>query len=75
MLLNNVDVRGVGWGAYAFTHPGYMAQQWARLVPMIEAGIVAPPVGRVYPADDFGRALLDMDARAALGKLVVRLRD
>lgn len=75
LLLNNVDVRGVGWGAYAFARPGYLAQQWARLVPMIEAGIVAPPVGRVYGPDGFGQALLDMDARAALGKLVVRLRD
>ena len=75
LLLNNTDVRGVGWGEYAFSHPGYMRQQWAQLVPMIEAGVVKPPVGKVYPIDEFGQALIDMDARAALGKLVVKIRD
>lgn len=75
LLLTNTDVRGVGWGEYAFSHPGYMAQQWAQLVPMIEAGIVKPPVGKVYPIEEFGQALIDMDARAALGKSVVRIRD
>ena len=29
LLLNNVDVRGVGWGAYAMVRPDYMQQQWA----------------------------------------------
>ncbi|HWJ68365.1 MAG TPA: NADPH:quinone oxidoreductase family protein [Nocardioides sp.] len=75
LLLNNIDVRGVGWGAYAFTTPGYLQRQWAQLVPMIEAGVVRPPVGKVYPIDEFGQALVDLDSRAALGKLVVRLRD
>ena len=74
LLLNNVDVRGVGWGAYAFARPGYLARQWAQLVPMIEAGTVKPPIGKVYPIEDFGRALADMDARATLGKSVVRIR-
>jgi NADPH2:quinone reductase len=75
LLLNNTDVRGVGWGEYAFSHPGYMDQQWAQLVPMVESGTVKPPVGRVYPIEEFGQALIDMDARAALGKSVVRIRD
>lgn len=75
LLLNNVDVRGVGWGAYAMVRPGYMQAQWQRLVPMIESGVVRPPIGKVYPLEEFGRALVDMDSRAALGKSVVRVRD
>src|SRR3954462_6605276 len=43
LLLNNIDVRGVGWGAYAMVRPGYMQQQWQALVPMIESGDVHPP--------------------------------
>ena len=74
LLLNNVDVRGVGWGAYAMTRPGYMHEQWAELVPMIEAGIVKPPVGATYTFEEFGTALLDMDQRRTLGKSVVRVR-
>ena len=38
LLLNNIDVRGVGWGAYAMVRPGYMQEQWAALVPMIDVG-------------------------------------
>ncbi|MDO9455194.1 NADPH:quinone oxidoreductase family protein [Nocardioides sp.] len=75
LLLNNVDVRGVGWGAFAMTRPGYMQEQWARLVPMIEAGHVKPPIGRLYELDEFGQALVDMDERRTLGKSVVRVRD
>ncbi len=75
LLLNNIDVRGVGWGAYGFFRPGYFAEQWQRLLPMIESGVVKPPVGRVYDLDEFGQALSDMDARLTLGKSVVRVRD
>jgi NADPH2:quinone reductase len=75
LLLNNVDVRGVGWGAYAMVRPGYMGEQWCRLVPMLSSGAVKPPVGKVYDLEDFGQALADMDERRAQGKLVVRVRD
>ncbi len=74
LLLNNVDVRGVGWGAYAMARPDFMQQQWRELVPMIEAGVVRPPIGATYDLDGFGQALLDMAARRTLGKSVVRVR-
>ena len=74
LLLNNIDVRGVGWGAYAMLRPGYMQQQWADLVPMLESGVIDPPIGATYAAEEFGRALEDLDGRAVLGKAVVRLR-
>src|SRR3954464_3069368 len=44
LLLNNVDVRGVGWGAYAMVRPGCMRRQWDALLPMLESGVVGPPV-------------------------------
>ncbi len=74
LLLRNTDVRGVGWGAYAMTRPGYMQKQWQRLAPMIESGVVRPPIGATYDMADFGRALVDMDERRTLGKSVVRVR-
>jgi len=75
LLLNNVDVRGVGWGAFAMMRPGYMQQQWAELLPMMESGVIKPPVGTTYALEDFGQALLDMEQRKTLGKSVVRARD
>jgi NADPH2:quinone reductase len=75
LLLGNLDVRGVGWGGYAMTRPAYLREQWQTLLPMIESGVVAPPVGATYELAGFGRALQDMEARRTLGKAVVRVRD
>jgi len=74
LLLNNIDVRGVGWGAYAMTRQDFMQQQWRELVPMIESGVVKPPIGATYDMDRFGQALIDMADRKTLGKSVVRVR-
>jgi NADPH:quinone reductase len=74
LLLNNVDVRGVGWGAYAMVRPGFMAQQWRELEPMMSAGVIDPPIVSAYELEDFGRALNEMAARRTLGKTVVRVR-
>ncbi len=74
LLLNNVDVRGVGWGAYAMVRPGYMQQQWTELVPMMASGVIKPPIGATYELEEFGRALVDMDERKTLGKSVVKVR-
>jgi NADPH2:quinone reductase len=52
-----------------------MQEQWAALVPMMESGVVKPPIGETYDLDGFGRALLDMEARRTLGKSVVRVRN
>ena len=79
LLLNNVDVRGVGWGAYAMVRPGFMAQQWRELEPMMRAGTIDPPLstqfgGAAYDLEDFGRALSEMEDRRTLGKSIVRVR-
>lgn len=75
LLLNNVDVRGVGWGAYAMVRPGYMASQWEALLPMIESGVVDPPIGATYDLAEMGRALTEVDERRVLGKVVLKVRD
>lgn len=74
LLLNNVDVRGVGWGAYAMVRPGFMTRQWQELEPMMASGVIDPPLGATYELEEFGRALVEMDERRTLGKSVVRVR-
>jgi NADPH:quinone reductase len=73
LLLNNIDVRGVGWGAYAMTTANYMQEQWRDLEPMLADGTVKPPIGATYALDDFGLALEQMEHRRTLGKSVVVL--
>ncbi|MFA7267558.1 MAG: NADPH:quinone oxidoreductase family protein [Candidatus Nanopelagicales bacterium] len=74
LLLNNIDVRGVGWGAFAFARPGYIATQWASVASLIKSGAINPPVGNVYPLDDVGEAIAELGARRAHGKVVVAVR-
>jgi NADPH2:quinone reductase len=74
LLLNNIDVRGVGWGAFAMVRPGFMRRQWEALLPMMESGVIDPPVGATYPMEEFGRALAEMEQRQTLGKTVITLR-
>ena len=74
LLLTNVDVRGVGWGAFALGRSGYLQEQWQQLLPMIGSGLVAPAIGATYTLEGFGRALQEMADRRTLGKSVARVR-
>lgn len=71
LLLNNIDVRGVGWGMFVMTRPGVMQAQWDELVTMIRAGFVNPPVGATFPVEQAGHALSEMAERRVLGKTVL----
>lgn len=76
LLLNNIDVRGVGWGAYlAAAGPGFLRRQWDELLPMLASGVVSPPIGATYVLDGYATALRDLDERRATGKIVIRVRD
>jgi NADPH2:quinone reductase len=74
LLLNNVDAVGVGWGAWAATHPGYLQEQWAELEPLLAAGLVVPPEPVVYPLERAGDAIASLEDRSARGKVVVKIR-
>src|SRR5262245_37575648 len=74
LLLRNIDVRGVGWGGFAMSKPTYLREQWDLLLPMIESGVLDPPIGATYDLHDFARALLDMADRRTLGKTVALVR-
>lgn len=75
LLLNNLDVVGVGWGAYAKARPGYLLGQWTEILPKLESGAITPPIGGSYPVGEVRGALEAIEARRAMGKLVLRLRN
>jgi NADPH2:quinone reductase len=75
LLLNNVDVVGVGWGAWTLTHPGYLQEQWAALEPLLASGAVPAPEPVVYPLERAGEAIASLEDRSALGKVVVAVRE
>jgi NADPH:quinone reductase len=75
LLLNNIAVVGVGWGAYWSKRPDYLQEQWRELLPLLEAGQLVPPVGAAYPLEEAGAALADMEERRTVGRSVLRLAD
>jgi NADPH2:quinone reductase len=74
LLLNNVDVVGAGWGAWSFSHPGYLLEQWAELEPLLASGKVPAPQPEVYPLDRAAEAIASLENRTAKGKVVLRVR-
>ncbi|MBJ8347988.1 NADPH:quinone oxidoreductase family protein [Antrihabitans sp. YC2-6] len=74
LLLNNVDVRGVGWGAWFMSDPGYLAEQWAEVGPLLESGKIPAPEPVVYPLDAAAEAIASLENRTAKGKVVLRVR-
>ncbi|CAM4239561.1 Quinone oxidoreductase 1 [Mycobacterium basiliense] len=75
LLLNNIDVVGVGWGAWAGTHPGALAEQWAALNELLSSGKLPPPKPAVYPLQRAAAAVASLENRSARGKVVLRVRD
>lgn len=75
LLLNNVDVVGVGWGAWTMTHPGALAEQWEGLAALLKSGTLAIPQPDVYPISRAAEAVASLENRTARGKVVVRIRD
>jgi len=71
LLLNNISVVGVGWGAYAMGKPGYLQKQWAEVAPHVESGALTPPIGRTFSLDHATQALLELDERRATGKVLL----
>ncbi|OMC14401.1 MULTISPECIES: NADPH:quinone oxidoreductase family protein [unclassified Mycobacterium] len=75
LLLNNIDVVGVGWGAWTATHPDALAEQWAGLEGLLSSGRLTPPTPEVYPLEQAAAAVASLENRTAKGKVVVRVRD
>jgi len=75
LLLNNLEVIGAGWGAYAMSKPNLHGEIDEALRPMIDAGIVRPLIGARFPLERAAEALKLIDERRATGKVVLELAD
>lgn len=71
LLLNNVSVVGVGWGAYALSRPGHVGKEWEAMLPHLRSGALRPVVGATHPLEDAAAALRSLEGRTVTGKVVL----
>lgn len=75
LLLNNISVMGVGWGAFWMERrPEYLQEQWRELEPGIIDGTIRPIVTRTYPLAEAAAAIADIEQRRAVGRIVLEVR-
>ncbi|MGZ4275067.1 MAG: NADPH:quinone oxidoreductase family protein [Solirubrobacteraceae bacterium] len=73
LLLNNTEVVGAGWGAYAMGKPDVNREIGAVIDELVRAGFVRPIIGARFSLEDAAEAFRLIDARGALGKVVLEV--
>jgi NADPH2:quinone reductase len=73
ILLKNISVVGVLWGAYVQEHPHYPAEVHTVLAAWYSNGLVHPVVGACSIFEDAPCALRDLASRKICGKAVLSI--
>jgi NADPH:quinone reductase len=71
ILVKNVSVIGVVWGAQAARDPGFVNRQLRELVGWWQAGKLKPVVGATFPLAQAGDAMTALLSRKYPGKIVL----
>lgn len=74
ILLKNIAVVGLHWGAYARNEPARVPETFAALFQMYAEGRIKPVICARYPLERTGEALVALGGRKTYGKVVVRPR-
>ncbi|SEA20216.1 NADPH:quinone oxidoreductase family protein [Rubrimonas cliftonensis] len=75
VMVKNVDVLGLYWGAYYRRAPHVLAESFRTLLDWWEKGRIRPHVSHVLPLEQAEAGLDLLRARAASGKVVVRVSE
>ena len=71
VLLKNISLVGLHWGAYRDHDPERIGEGMAALLRMYEAGQLQVEIGHRYPLEQAPKALADIAGRRARGKIVL----
>jgi NADPH2:quinone reductase len=71
ILVKNISVIGVVWGAQAERDPVLISRNLAELLRWWEAGRLKPSVARVFPLTEAGAAMNALLSRQYAGKIVL----
>jgi NADPH:quinone reductase len=71
ILLKNIEVTGLHWGAYAQHQPRSIPEVFRALFDLYEEGKIRPVVFRTFPLEEAGQALLALGSRRTWGKVIL----
>jgi len=71
ILLKNIAVVGLHWGAYAKHEPERIPETMQALLALAEKGAIRPEIYRSYPLEQASEALVALGARRTWGKVVL----
>ncbi|MFT4048707.1 MAG: NADPH:quinone oxidoreductase family protein [Solirubrobacterales bacterium] len=75
LLLHNVSVVGVAWGAYVGTRPELAKEIGETVNAMAVRGEIKPLIGSVFNFEDAADALKLLEDRKATGKVVLQISE
>ncbi len=73
MLLKELDVRGIHWGAWIPRNMKNHVQNMGELMAMYEAGTIKPRVSGVHTLENFTDAMTALTERRVMGKVVLTM--
>lgn len=75
LLLRNLTLRGMAMDVMEGERPGTLARVQRGVQDLLDAGSLHPVVDHVYPLERAAEALASIEDRAAVGKVVVTVKD
>lgn len=73
MLLKELDVRGIHWGAWIPKNPKMHMENMGELMAMYEAGKIKPRVSGAHKLENFADAMTALSERRVMGKVVLTM--
>ncbi|KAJ6593932.1 alcohol dehydrogenase [Mycena capillaripes] len=77
VLLKNISLVGIHWGAYAIHEPRHMPTVYKTFLDLLTSGRVSPPVvyKEIYPLENLADGLRALENRQTWGKAVVKIME
>jgi len=71
ILLKNIAVTGLHWGAHLAKEPGRVRESFDALVELYAAGRIEPVIYKIYGLGELPLALQELASRKTYGKLII----
>ncbi|KAI0081200.1 NAD(P)-binding protein [Panus rudis PR-1116 ss-1] len=76
VLLKNISIVGIHWGAYTKNEPSRVPEVWKALLDLFSSGRAKPVVyTEVFSLDQVADGLSTLEQRKTWGKAIVRIRE